>query len=589
MRMSLQTVCVRVSRSYRAENDMPSALERVATVIVAVSIFAGCAPAASPSPSPTAHPSPAGSTPDPSAASIASATPLPSQPAAADAGPLGWVKAGEVKAGRIDSLLAMDGGYLGWEATGDEGYPVARYSPDGLTWTHADLAKEVTPCPGWTARPDGEVSAGATNGNAVVLVGLEYAPGAATCGTWQAAAWVTTDGTSWKRAPGFGAAVDGNAWSEDVWATQSGWEAAVKSPNTITMWRSADGLTWTPGAVVAKGDFGLGAHASAADGTRLLVVYDNSAESSRLLLSKDGQHWDAIDGPPLAQSGISRILAPDGDAQPWIVVTTEDDAGKSTIWTSSDLKQWKSAPFPMPTVESIAHTTYGLLAFGADPCRDTGGPCVTDPSQYFLSTDGMTWTPLDAAVDAVAFVESGAGVIGIANAKPGGDTQSTWRLEPYSADEAVLFSGLRSDARFACAARRTDLPAHAIAGVECSPEVKGIDRIGVYLFSSQKDALETYFARLSDAGVKPRSGSCPERAGEGAYMPGDSEADVAPYRNGCFVNEFGNANYRFTAPGAPVYVGILGTGKDLAALHKWAWLDNQDVPGSPTVWRDARP
>jgi len=32
-------------------------------------------------------------------------------------------------------------------------------------------------------------------------------------------------------------------------------------------------------------------------------------------------------------------------------------------------------------------------------------------------------------------------------------------------------------------------------------------------------------------------------------------------------------------------VGILGTGKDLAALHKWAWRGNQDVPGSPTVWR----
>ena len=105
----------------------------------------------------------------------------------------------------------MDGGYLGWEAVGDAGYPVARYSTDGLTWTHADLAKEVTPCPGWTARPDGEVSAGATNGHSVVLVGLEYAPGDATCGTWQAAAWVTTDGTSWQRAPGFGAAARGNA------------------------------------------------------------------------------------------------------------------------------------------------------------------------------------------------------------------------------------------------------------------------------------------------------------------------------------------------------------------------------------------
>ena len=42
-------------------------------------------------------------------------------------GPLGWVKIGEVKAGRVDTLLAIDGGYLGWEATGEEGYPVARY------------------------------------------------------------------------------------------------------------------------------------------------------------------------------------------------------------------------------------------------------------------------------------------------------------------------------------------------------------------------------------------------------------------------------------------------------------------------------
>ena len=100
---------------------------------------------------------------------------------------------------------------------------------------------------------------------------------------------MTTDGTSWSGRPGSRAAIDGNAWSEDVWATQSGWEAAVKSPNTITIWQSADGLTWTSAAVVAKGDFGIGAHASAADGTRLLVVYDNSAESSRLLISKDGQ------------------------------------------------------------------------------------------------------------------------------------------------------------------------------------------------------------------------------------------------------------------------------------------------------------
>jgi hypothetical protein len=63
--------------------------------------------------------------------------------------------------------------------------------------------------------------------------------------------------------------------------------------------------------------------------------------------------------------------------------------------------------------------------------------------------------------------------------------------------------------------------------------------------------------------------------------PGDR-----PYRLGCYLNEFGNANYRFTVPDSLVYVGILGTGRDLGTLHDWAWLGNREVPGSPTVWRE---
>ncbi len=156
----------------------------------------------------------------------------------------------------------------------------------------------------------------------------------------------------------------------------------------------------------------------------------------------------------------------------------------------------------------------------------------------------------------------------------------------FSDVEANLLSGLRPDARFACTARRDDLPAHAVAGVECSPEVDLVDRVGVYLFSAQDELLETYFDRLADYGVEPRSGSCPEGAGEHAYVPGDSGPTIGPYRYGCYLNEFGNANYRFTAPDSLVYVGILGTGTDLAALHDWQWLGNQDVPGSPTVWRE---
>ena len=58
-----------------------------------------------------------------------------------------------------------------------------------------------------------------------------------------------------------------------------------------------------------------------------------------------------------------------------------------------------------------------------------------------------------------------------------------------------------------------------------------------------------------------------------------------PYRYGCYFNEFGVANYRFTDPDYLVYVGILGTGKDIKRLNDWAWRGNQDTPGAPTVWR----
>ena len=116
-----------------------------------------------------------------------------------------------------------------------------------------------------------------------------------------------------------------------------------------------------------------------------------------------------------------------------------------------------------------------------------------------------------------------------------------------------------------------------------------MDRIGAYRIADRADLLDTYFKRLADNGVKPRSASCPESAGEGAYVPGDDGATFGPYRYGCDLNEFGVANYHITDPDHLVYVGILGTGKDLNRLHDWAWRGNEDAPGSPTVWRVTGP
>ena len=560
---------------------MRSSHSWLAGTIVSGLLVVACAPAASPAPS-AARPAVAGPSANPTTAAPAPTSGPSAQPPVV-AGPpqLGWTHVTEARlGGRLDQLLSLDGGYFGWTR---EDFPLVWYSADGLDWVRSDMAKPVRPCPGWILRPDGEVLAAASNGDQAVLVGLEYDPDAAVCGTWRAAAWVSDDGTSWERAPGFGPEASGNVWTEDVWATPDGWEAVMKGVDReLRIWRSTDGLRWEPGEIVARGDgwLGVGAHASDSNGTRLLSVFDEATERSHLITSRDGEAWHELLGFPQTNGGVSRLLAPGATSPYWTAVTVDDAAERSTVWTSTDLEDWQDSPFPMPVVTALAHTPYGLLALGTDPCRDTGGPCPTDPPQYFISADGSSWTPLNAAVDAEAFVDGGAGVLGVDGFRAEGEPSFVWRLEPYSEDEAYLLDGLRDDAKFACAARRVDLPATAVAGVECSPGGDVVDRIGVYRFTTQTDLLDTYFSRLAGYGVELGSGLCPQRAGEGAYVPGDG-----PYRLGCYLNEFGNANYRFTAPDAFVYVGILGTGEGFEELHDWAWLGNLDTPGAPTVWR----
>jgi hypothetical protein len=156
------------------------------------------------------------------------------------------------------------------------------------------------------------------------------------------------------------------------------------------------------------------------------------------------------------------------------------------------------------------------------------------------------------------------------------------------AEEAYLIAGVRPAAAVDCAPRRSDLPVRAIAGIECIPDDGTAARVGVYRFASAADVLATYSERMAEAGVQLGSGGCFSGPGETNYVPGPTDLAV-PYREGCFVNEFGFANYRATYPDERVYVGILGSVSETAALQRWAWLGNEDVPGAPTIWRSATP
>ena len=66
---------------------------------------------------------------------------------------------------------------------------------------------------------------------------------------------------------------------------------------------------------------------------------------------------------------------------------------------------------------------------------------------------------------------------------------------PFTAVEADLIAGLRSDAAVRCAPRRKDLPVRATAAVECRLNSDPVARFGAYRFRDARDAALTYFER----------------------------------------------------------------------------------------------
>jgi hypothetical protein len=126
-----------------------------------------------------------------------------------------------------------------------------------------------------------------------------------------------------------------------------------------------------------------------------------------------------------------------------------------------------------------------------------------------------------------------------------------------------------------------DLPDRAVAGIECDGTDPAVARLGFYLFENDQDMIDAYLARMKAEGVKLDSGTCADGEAERPYVPGEG---LVLERTGCFLNEQGFANYRYTIPGNHVYVGILGTSADMRALEDFAWIGNQDVPGIPTLW-----
>ncbi|HEX2756676.1 MAG TPA: hypothetical protein VHM48_14500 [Candidatus Limnocylindrales bacterium] len=355
--------------------------------------------------------------------------------------PFAWTKIGEMPYPGGELLKGwFSAGYLalGWVEQNGDLAPVASFSRDGRTWRSADLTTPVTPCPGWTARPDGSVADGWAAGGGAVFVGMETVLHGETCDQTRPVAWISSDGLDWTRTHAFEPAGLPITYPTAVWTTPSGWETALKETDDRTwLWQSADAATWERrGMISANPDLGLIVVAN--DGTRVVVASDDAGRSRLLSTSTDGRTWRAIAGPPVVSTGpgddwqVIRVLAPDGPAPFWTVVASGEEGpdAHATIWTSADLETWQSGRFPMPSISALGVTSDGILALGTDPCSITGSACPpTRPPRWFRSLDGLTWLPLASTRGPDTLMEGPAGTIGIGAPSGNGRPAPVYRLE----------------------------------------------------------------------------------------------------------------------------------------------------------------
>jgi hypothetical protein len=150
--------------------------------------------------------------------------------------------------------------------------------------------------------------------------------------------------------------------------------------------------------------------------------------------------------------------------------------------------------------------------------------------------------------------------------------------------EATLLSGMRLDLAGACQPLRHDLPAGAIAGVECRSTDPIEAGLQVYLFNQHQDTLAAYLTIVAKQGITLRSNLPGLAIAEGSYQPGDDPSGPpAETRHANWLDDAGHARYLAVEPPF-VLLAAEGTNADVNRLYRWAWRGMQDVPGAPNIW-----
>jgi hypothetical protein len=203
--------------------------------------------------------------------------------------------------------------------------PLFWHSPDGRQWTLA------------VAPGTGRAQAIAIGGPAgFVAVGS----GAQALDAAPAAAWTSSDGVSWKRAPADAALDDG--LMQAVIAVRDGYVAVGRSGDgaTAAAWTSSDGVTWhrAPTTVPMESRSAYAVHAEMDDlaavaGSLVAVGWNSDANGAAVVWrSRDGITWTRdADAPSLIGGGMASV-ASDGSTLVAVGSSGWPDTHAATIW-----------------------------------------------------------------------------------------------------------------------------------------------------------------------------------------------------------------------------------------------------------------
>ena len=349
-------------------------LTAVAVIAVAVAVvvvrLVGTGPAATPSPSAPAigppsaalSPSPPPSLP-PSSSPSAFPSPSPSEVVGTSGGLL-WRSVSMAQFGGVEltNIATLRDGFLAigapWGGSPplfqSPGRPSLWRSSDGLSWRRLPDSPAFTePKSGWFD----SIASGAQGGSSLLV-----AVGAANNGdlsAFDAAAWTSTDGISWRRAT-----VD---------------RAADAAMNDVTT---------TPEGFVAVG---INGHPSG--GTQMIGSQGAAAWTSR-----DGSHWSRVPTvPAFAGAEMTRVVAVGSTL---IAVGVDIPTGSGTadppIWSSTDGLQWARASVDVPRavgswwVNGIAWTGSRFVAIGGEE--------LGVRRFVWISREGRSWDRLNLAL-----------------------------------------------------------------------------------------------------------------------------------------------------------------------------------------------